>query len=133
MKTCLIGLTVFAIVAVYGVSNAFADKIYNYSEPGFSGQLTFEDTPDGIFMSIETASDKGHTCELSYYECSLKGTQYQCQPHEGGDPDMVPLVIKIMPDKSLRLQAAKGSKSPDGYGAFCGANGRLTGKYVPAR
>lgn len=133
MKKVVIGLAVLATAGFFGASNALADMVYDYAEPGSAGTLTLAETPDGLFMTIETTNAKGHTCDLSNYECMPKGSQYDCGPHEGGDPEMVPLVLKIMPDKSLILQPAKGAKSPDGFGAFCGATGSLTGKYVPAK
>lgn len=133
MKKNFIGFVCLAVIIIFGASNAFADRSYDYAEKGFGGQLILQDTPDGIFLSIETSNGKGHTCDLSSYECIRKGQQYQCIPHEGGNPDQVPLVIRIMPDKSLLVQPAKGVKSPDGFGEFCGTGGRLTGKYVPKR
>lgn len=126
-------LAVGAIFTLCAGNIQAADKIYNYAEKGFTGELKLAGTPDGDFLTISTSNSKGHTCDLEFYECTLKGKQYYCQPHEGGDPDMIPIVIKIQPDKSIIVSAAQKGKSIDGGSTFCGMSGRMSGLYKPAR
>lgn len=130
MKKMLFFL-VFALF-LFGSSQAnAADLVYEYAEKGNGGELTLQDTPDGYFLTIATGNERGHTCDLSGYECVRKGSQFDCFPHEGDDPDMIPLTIKIMKDKSIRVAAAKKGKSLDSN--FCGTTATLSGKYVPKR
>lgn len=134
MKKFILFLLTAGIVFTLGAGTLqAADKTYRYAEEGFSGELKLADTPEGWFLTITTLNKaRGHTCDLDNYECVLKGKQYYCQPHEGGDPDPVPLVIKIQPDKSIRVSAAQKNQSIDS-GEFCGMGGAMSGLYKPAR
>lgn len=131
MKKIFAALYLCGVGILATAGNAGAAQIYHYAEPGSNGVLKLEDNPDGTWLSIETANEKGHTCEVSGYECVLNGSQYTCTPHEGDDPGEPPIILDVSGGKTLIVRQAPGAKSPDGMGAnFCGATGAITGKYT---
>lgn len=127
-------LFVLILTAAFVTGATFAradDKTYKFAEPNHSGELKMEEFDENVWMlSIETANAKGNTCELGGYECVLQGSTYECQLH-GGDGPNLPLVMKIQPDKSIIVAAAKKGQSLEND--FCGMGAQISGRYKPAK
>lgn len=94
---------------------------YDYAEPGYTGNLTiFDYGYEHLPLEINTASEKGDTCELKL-TCMEKAGALICRDSDNSDPDAALILKESTSSAQVETTLSNGD--------YCGTSGYFAGAY----